>query len=169
MASMPAASLQSSRLSGGQLVSGTRSGGHTAVSLVRSPSRVSNAFPTADGSGGCSRHRACDRIKETRAAAGLFHEPSMPGNHKSARRSGARGQQASPLGRGFLTGLLTGAVLTSGVFVAERFGLLSVNLQGKVIRVLHLNLTRVREPDYGLWLGWFPVFGLLFLSVSNCF
>ena len=44
-----------------------------------------------------------------------------------------------------------------------------VNLQGKVIRVLHLNLTRVREPDYGLWLGWFPVFGLLFLSVSNCF
>ena len=39
----------------------------------------------------------------------------------------------------------------------------------KVIRVLHLNLTRVREPDYGLWLGWFPVFGLLFLSVSNCF
>ena len=36
-----------------------------------------------------------------------------------------------------------------------------VDLQGKVIRVLHLNLTRVREPDYGLWLGWFPAFGLL--------
>ena len=57
----------------------------------------------------------------------------MPGNHKSARRSGARGQQASPLGRGFLTGLLTGAVLTSGVFVAERFGLLSFDprVQGR--------------------------------------
>ena len=57
----------------------------------------------------------------------------MLGNHKSARRSGARGQQASPLGRGFLTGLLTGAVLTGGVFVAERFGLLSFDppVQGR--------------------------------------
>ena len=53
--------------------------------------------------------------------------------------------------------------------IAETLGPVIVNLQGKVIRVLHLNLTRVREPDYGLWLGWFPVFGLLFLSVSNCF
>ena len=38
-----------------------------------------------------------------------------------------------------------------------------------MIRVLHLNLTRVREPDYGLWLGWFPVFGLLFCLCRTIF